>query len=153
METLTTEQIALINAPVAITVEAAPVAASVPKQKGSRLRPAVQNRRASVTHLVLTALSDGNPRGVTEVTRDVEKLGGTGFNLWGDVYNALKTDSRFASRFVSDAKRPKFYLIDAADGVVEAPASVPAPVTVNLPDDGGFSNIVDDPDLAELMAA
>lgn len=148
---LTSEQLAAINAPVSAPV-AAPAASdpATASEKKTRLRPAVQNRRANVNAVISQILSDGVPRGVSELTRLAEGFGLASHSLWVDIYNALKTDGRFASRQVGTAKRPKFYLVEGAQ--VSAPVASAQKSTV--PEDGGFASIESaDDDLRELMAA
>lgn len=158
---LTLEQLAVINAPVVN----APVAQSAAQPrvtsvgtKKSRIRPAVQNRRAHVANVVAEILSDGVPRGPSEITRiAATKYGLVDPSTWVDVYGAVQNDSRFASTSVGTQKRAKFCLAnpDAVRAVaVSTPHTTVAPIAMNVPLDGGFGEIGGiDNDLADLMAA
>jgi len=108
MQELTTEQLALVNAPVE-TAAAAPVAAA---EKKSRVRPAVQQRLAQTREAVKTVLSDCKSRGVSEITRNVAELGLIGAHVWSDVYNVLKNDATgtFNRYSIEGAKREKWGL-------------------------------------------
>lgn len=107
MQELTTEQLALVNAPVETVV-----APAVTKEKKSRVRPAVQQRLAQTREAVKTVLSDCKSRGVSELTRDVAALGLVGAHVWSDVYSVLKNDTEgtFNRYSIEGAKREKWGL-------------------------------------------
>lgn len=79
--------------------------------KKSRKRPEVQQRYAQTLAACQQVLSDGTPRGVSALTRDLGTLGLLGTNVWSDVYHVLKTNECFVRSSVEGAKREKWSLV------------------------------------------